>query len=162
MDKDSFAKKPSKTLGSRDILVTTEFLSADYCEPPASVKEVRTTETGHLELLRIEPKRAGFPSFSVRWDHKANSIDVDLVSSSEEEVRLFKAEEHGYRGHHTERDRPSRSYPIDIQTPATGPVFKGTIALNIDLGMLVTSRVFARVESSAEFIPGGKIVDEDK
>jgi hypothetical protein len=154
MDKDSFAKKASKTLGSRDIIVTTTFVSAEYCQPPSSVREVRTSETGHLQLLRIEPNRADLPSFSVRWDHKDNSVDIDLISINEEEVACFKAEKLGYRGHHTDKlDLPSRKYLINIETPATGPVFRGTLTLNIDLAILVTSRVVARVEYTANCIP---------
>lgn len=163
MDKDSFAKKASKTLGSRDIIVTTTFISAEYCQPPTSIREVRTSETGHLELLRIEPNRAGLPSFSVRWDHKDNSVDIDLISINEEEVACFKAEKCGYRGHHTDKlDQPSRTHVIDIETPATGPVFRGTLTLNIDLAVLVTSVVIARVEYTANFIPSTNTADQEK
>src|SRR5690349_7778978 len=139
MDKRLFAKKSSKIDGGHNILVATEFLSVDYFEPPASVDEVRSSDTGHLELLRIEPKRTGLPSFSIRLDHSVrldedDLVDVDLLSSSEEEVRLFKAGKNGYRGHHTHRlDRDSRTHVIDIEAPGTGPVFKGTVTLNLDL-----------------------------
>jgi hypothetical protein len=173
MDKDLFAKKSSKALGSHNILVKQEFLSNDYCELIV-LAEVKSLDNGHLELLRIEPRRthAELPTFSVRWDHwdrkdgavdvTDGAVDVDLLGSKEE-AYYFKAGKSGYRGHKTKRlDYSSRVYSIDIETPNTGLVFKGTITLNIDLAESMDFRVSSSIECSAQVIRNGKIVDKGK
>jgi hypothetical protein len=162
MDKDRFAKKTSKTVSSRNINVTWEFLSKDYRAPTVAA-EATPSATGHLELLRIEPKRTrmDMPTFSVRWDHKDDSVDVDLLWNSDEESHRFKVRELGYRGHHTHKlDQPLRTHAIDIATPATGSVFKGTITLNVDLAESLEFEASPRIECNAEVIRGGKTVDE--
>jgi hypothetical protein len=136
MDKDRWAQKEFKVLGSHNIVVTIEFLSSDYNEPGANTA-VRTLDNGRLELLRIEPKRPNLPSFSMRWDQNDDSIDIDLHGETEE-TRRFAMQRPGYCGHKTERVTASpRTQAIDIETPATGHVFKGTITLNIDLGLVL-------------------------
>jgi hypothetical protein len=124
-------------LGAHNVTVTREFLSSDYNEPV--VEEVATTSnTGLLNnLLRIEPKpeHSKLPSFSARWDQTKNTIDIDLVGDAEEK-RKFALPAVGYRGHKTRiiSDSP-RVYEIDIETPTTGHVYKGTVAGIIDLGL---------------------------
>jgi hypothetical protein len=161
MDKEIFTKKSTKTLGSRNILVTKEILSNDYYEPNVAA-EAKPSPTGHLELLKIEPRQtqAKMPTFSVRWDHKDDTVDVDLLGNKEESYH-FKTGANGYRGHKTKRlDRPSRVHSIDIETPSTGLVFKGTITLNIDLAESVDFGISPSIEFSAQVIRDGKIVDE--
>jgi hypothetical protein len=92
------------------------------------------TETGHLELFRLEPLEREQPTFSARWDLKPNTIDIDLVGDAEAS-REFKASANGYKGHHTVivSDSP-RIYQVDIQTPV-GIVFVGKIEVLIELGL---------------------------
>ena len=95
-----------------------------------------TSSTGHLELFRIEPLHPGSPSFSARWDQKADTIDIDLRGSAAA-TRAFRLGIHGYRGHHAKivSDSP-RIYAIDIRVPE-GPIFKGAIALIVDLSLML-------------------------
>jgi hypothetical protein len=101
MDKDRWAQKESKALGSYNIVVTTEFLSTDYHEPIAS-GVARALYNGRLDLFRIEPRRPNLPSFSGRWDLNGATVDIDLIGEAED-TRGFAMQRPGYRGHKTER-----------------------------------------------------------
>jgi hypothetical protein len=92
------------------------------------------TDTGHLELFRLEPSAGGLPAFSARWDLKPNTIDIDLIDDVAAQ-RAFKAGVDGYRGHHTVvvSDVP-RVFQVDIVTP-TGVVLVGKIEVEIELGL---------------------------
>ena len=131
MDKNAFANKDSQPRRGTDIQLVTESLSVDY-NPPQCEAEVRVTATGHLEFLRIEPKVSGWPIFSVRWCHKDNTIDVDLIGDPAEKSN-FADQAYGYYGHKTSliSENP-RVHAIDIGTPLTGPVFRGSITLGIE------------------------------
>jgi hypothetical protein len=159
MDEERWAKKEFKWLGGHNITVTIEFLSSDYNEPVAEAV-ARTSNTGLLAPLRIEPKpgRSHLPSFSARWDQTKNTVDIDLDGDAEEK-RKFKLQQPGYRGHKTDKvsDSP-RVYAIDIETPATGHVFKGTITLNIDLGLTLGESLSMRadLQVESEVIRNGK------
>lgn len=157
MDKDRWAKEPIKALGSHNIKITTEYLSGDYDEPTCA-PVARSLDNGLLELLRIEPKRPGFPSFSARWDLADDSIDIDL-SNDPEERRRFARSEKGYRGHKTQRvtDNP-RTQRIDIETPVVGHVFTGTVTLNIDLGVTMEDslNLNASLQVNADVIRNGQ------
>jgi hypothetical protein len=148
MDKDRWANQTLKALGSHNITVTIEFLDGSY-NPPNYTSGVIPGETGLLELLRIESNRPDLPSFRVRWDQTENSVNVDLLGDAEE-ARKFAQGSTGYRGHKTIRVNESpRTQAIDIETPSTGQVFKGTIALNIDLGLVLNAGLTMRADFQA-------------
>jgi hypothetical protein len=134
---NEWEKKQIKALGGHNIQITTEFVSPDYNAPTLKAL-VRSSTTGHTELFRIEPKRSDFPTFSIRWDQADDSVDVDLLNDQEERTKFANRTE-GYRGHKTDRvgENP-RTQAINIETPRTGPVFKGVVSLNIDLGLSVS------------------------
>jgi hypothetical protein len=114
-------------LSARKVDPRYELSRKDFC---------LTSDTGHLELFRIEPVRSGLPAFSARWDQKADMIDIDLDGDAASR-RAFKKGIHGYRGHHAHiaSDSP-RIYEIDLHTPE-GHVFNGMIALIVDLGLML-------------------------
>jgi hypothetical protein len=56
-----------------------------------------STETGYLELFRVAPLRAELPTFSARWDQKANSVDVDLLGDAAAS-RSFKTNPEATKG----------------------------------------------------------------
>lgn len=158
MDKNRWATQEFKALGSHNINVATEFLSADYKEP--EFEPIATVgDTGLLRLMRIEPRTPGLPAFSVRWDQKEDSINVDLVGESEDALYFSKGRA-GYCGHKTNRiSENPRTQEIDIDTPITGPVFKGAMALNIQFGLSLAGSLSmkAEFEAHAEVIREGRI-----
>jgi hypothetical protein len=138
MDEKSWTEKSFKWLGGHDITITKGFLSSDYSDPVVEPGAApKTSTTGLLVFFRVEPKpgRSHLPSFSARWDQGQNTVDIDLVGNPKENEKFARSKP-GYRGHKTTivTDNP-RIYAIDLETPATGHVFKGTIALNVDLGL---------------------------
>lgn len=58
-------------------------------------------------------------------------------------------------------DNP-RTQSIDIETPATGHVFKGTVQLNIDLSLLLRDgfNVGADLEASAKVIRDDELLED--
>jgi hypothetical protein len=138
MDRDRWAKKEVKVAGTHNIVVKIQFISRDYNDPVV-VESAKALENGRLELMRLEPKRSDWPEFSVRWDQSAGSIDIDLRGGHAREFALRRP---GHRGHRTERvsDSP-RIFVIDIETPGTGPVFKGTISFHVDVSAAVSDRL---------------------
>ena len=59
--------------------------------------------TGRLVIARLKMKDATVrisPEFVLRWDEKANSLDVDPVNVSIVEARKFKKGTGDYCGHH--------------------------------------------------------------
>jgi hypothetical protein len=157
MDEARWKQQPSKTLGAHNIQITAEYLSLNYLEPTVPL-EIEALSTGLVELFRIEPRISDLPTFSIRWDHRDEFIDVDLLADGEGPKR-FKKGDPGYRGHHTrKRGNGPRTYEIDIETPLTGPVFKGLITLSIFFGQLIAANVTFGFECNAEVIRDGKPV----
>jgi hypothetical protein len=134
VEKTKWTKQTVKALGGHNIIVECEVLNRQYCEPRISFV-VRATDTGHLELVKISARNPSLPSFSIRWDQADNSIDVDLLGDANE-ARKFAMQKGGYRGHKTVlTSKTPRIYAVNINTPSTACVFRGTITLNIDLGV---------------------------
>jgi hypothetical protein len=151
MDEKKWAAQDSKIVGSRDITVATEYLSPDYL-PPLETEVEKTSDTGWLVLLKIEPRNShALPRFYARWDHTKQCVDIDLEGDPIER-RKFKDEKQGYRGHKTklvtEHDGP-REYAIDIETPSSGPVFKGTLTLKADFAVNLSMSANAELKASA-------------
>lgn len=163
MDKNRWTTQKFRVLGSHNINVETEFVSGDY--ELVLEEAVRTTETGLLEVLRILPKRAGLPSFSGRWDQGDDRVDIDL-QGDDSEARSFATQKLGYLGHKAKRldVEGRRVYRVEVETPSAGLVFKGTVALNVDLGLMLEGgfNLTAAVEVKAEVIRNGRVVEGDE
>jgi hypothetical protein len=142
MDKERFANKSLIIAGAGGIEVAVEFLNADY--RLSEVKPHATTgDTGRLQLFRIDPVSAGFPSFLVRIGHDNHeAVDVDLVGGEAERI-AFSSQAPGYVGHKTEPlNTDPRSYKLHIVVPSVGRVFSGTLAMSsVGLGVRVASEL---------------------
>jgi hypothetical protein len=93
-----------------------------------------STDTGELRLFDIKPKREGLPLFSARWDHNANTVDIDLIREGRTEKN--------FQGHHTSRDAQG-AYHIDIRV-AEDIFFAGTVHLATELGLQLQDSLHAR------------------
>ena len=114
MDPKKWEDKGLKYDSASDIKRQNEFVDPRYKlnVPPVA----KTRPNGHLVLVRLEPVNSGeFPSFDLRWDQNANTIDVDLDGDPVER-KLFEAGREGYQGHHpvTVSDTP-RVFHIEIR-----------------------------------------------
>jgi hypothetical protein len=132
MQRDKYAKIQLRPNKATRIEITPERTHPKYQLKFQSTS--LATDTGHLELFRIEPLERVLPTFSARWDLKPNTIDIDLIGNAEAS-EAFKAAVDGYNGHHTVivSDSP-RVYRVDIQTPM-GVVFVGKVEVAIELGL---------------------------
>lgn len=150
MHPDKFANLHVKADRARNIELATEFISPAYTEEVPV--EMPASPTGWLVLFRIAPKDVALPGFVGRWEHSVQAVDVDPDPVDSINRDLWKGETNGHRGHHTEQvSIDPRVYQIDLHTPA-GPVFKGLLRFNINIGVLVkdalafTDHVTARVD----------------
>jgi hypothetical protein len=132
MEREKFARLELRACSASKIQITTHEIDPTYQVTFAVVSN--TSDMGHLELFRIEPRQADLPIFSGRWDLRPNTIDLDLIGDPAA-GRAFRDETNGYHGHHTTviSDSP-RIYGVDVHTPE-GCVFRGTVTLNIGLGV---------------------------
>lgn len=67
---------------------------------------VQIGRTGLLVIARLRPKNVAkgtFPEFVLRWDEKANQLDVDPLDVSEAELAEFRRGTSDYYGHHTDK-----------------------------------------------------------
>jgi hypothetical protein len=133
MQPDKFRNLPVKADAARNIDLVTEYIDPGYTAEVCLEKS--TTSSGWLVLFRITPNNVSLPGFVGRWEDSTQAVDVDPDPVHSIHRDHWKGETNGYRGHHTERvSVDPRVYQIDLQTPA-GPVFKGKLRLNIDIGV---------------------------
>jgi hypothetical protein len=153
MDQEKFSNLQVRANGAWNIEITTQEIDPRYTVIPSTVS--KTSDTGHLEVFRIKPVQAGPPIFSARWDMKPNTIDLDLIGDPAAN-RTFRAETGGYSGHHTTvvRDSP-REFGVDVRTP-DGCVFRGTVMLNIGLGVRLKDSFTCTDCAQAEVIAAPK------
>lgn len=128
MKKEQWATLTVRTNRGFNIVVITKHIDPRYelvCNDTSIA-----TDTGELRLFRIQPQppTLALPSFSGRWDHASNTVDVDLIRNG----RIQKNA--AFQGHHTVRDGQG-VFHVDIHLPLEGNVFTGTIELGTELGL---------------------------
>jgi hypothetical protein len=130
MKKERRATLRLRTNKAFRIKVTIQQMDPRYelCFKETSV----STDTGDLRLFSINPQQPGLPSFSGRWDHNENMVDIDLMRNGRTETKNFK-------GHHTVPDAQG-IYHIDIHVPE-GNIFTGSIELGTELGLLLEDSI---------------------
>jgi hypothetical protein len=113
------------------------------------------SDTGHLEVLKIVHSVGGVPSFSARWDWRADQLDIDIRHPSEAVRKDFKKGRGGYSGHWTNRsnDPNSRTFEINIQSP-DGVIFNGEASFSLTFEVNVHLRAEARVSVEATVVRG--------
>jgi hypothetical protein len=125
MDPKARSKLQLVTNGAFCVKITTQQIDARYAlkvyEEPVS------TAQGDLRLFEINPQPAdpGLPSFSGRWDHHQNTVDIDAIRNG-----LY---EKAFRGHHT-IIASAGIYDCDIYVPE-GHIFTGSVALGTKFGL---------------------------
>ena len=67
-------------------------------------------EQGLLKVGELKAKKSDLPSFVLRWDEKADSLDIDIQGDPEvvtkETKDYFRRGIKGYKGHHPVRKPP--------------------------------------------------------
>src|SRR5262249_14320933 len=97
------------------------------------------------------------PSFSVRWDHTDDAVDVDLIKGNQREIYSFRQQKKGYRGHKTQRVSGSpRIHAVDIAIPENGDVFKGKLTLSLGVAVAVSDTLTFSDHCTATVVPAQK------
>lgn len=92
------------------------------------------TETGLLEIFKLEPKNPALPYFVGRWDQSVETLDIDIFNAGSRISDYFRSERGGYTGHHPLRTSDSeRKYSVKISLPDM-LIFDGFISFNTNHG----------------------------
>lgn len=149
MDAKRFREKTTKVDSASNINLQDEYVDPRYTVEVPSPAAV--TATGHLVILRLNPKRAELPSFEVRWDEKQNTVDVDLIDIGGTRRTT------GFEGHHPESiSNDPRVIKISIQLPAF-KIYEALLTLNVNWGVSIGA-VMQQMDGSVscEVLPQNK------
>ena len=136
MREDKFANLPVKADGAHNISLVEEYRDPRYRLKMSPVSPA--TRTGLISLFELVPDDQSLPGFVARWDHRAQTIDIDPEPLTCIDRETWRNEQNGYRGHHTNHlSGATGAYQIDVRTP-NGPVFKAIGSLNLQLGVQLT------------------------
>jgi hypothetical protein len=156
MDARKLEAKGVKTVSAFNFKRQDRFVHAQYVLRGGELASV--TATGHLEVLRLEPVVPGeLPIFSVRWDERANTIDVDLIGDPQE-AKLFKRGACGYYGHHCETASTApRTFKVSLGARWLR-LYEGFLTFNIGLSAQVKDefRLEDSISASCEVVPERK------
>jgi hypothetical protein len=100
MDTKRVEKKDGKVFEITQIQIVGEYwIASDYKLELFS--HCRITPTGHLSVARLTPSEENLPIFTLRWDQKAKTIDVDIDKVDSSIEKKFKRSRGGCDGHHS-------------------------------------------------------------
>lgn len=134
MDQKKFENKTKKVAGTTKIdVLKIEYLNQDY--EKKILPDNPATKTGLVEVMELIPKISEMPKFILRWDEKANTLDVDIYKGDKIRNNLWSTK--GYNGHHAQ-EIENRIFKIDISIPNT-KIFSGII----NTGLLIHQSSFA-------------------
>jgi len=103
MDRNKVAKRDGKARSALNVSEQRTYMHTEY---DIVLGNEQIEPTGRLVIARLKPRVATtgiLPEFVLRWDEKANSLDVDLVNGSRAEAREFKRGTSNYYGHHPKK-----------------------------------------------------------
>ena len=97
------------------VSLSIQYRAPNYRIDPS--QESNISETGRLVLFRLEPLVSNLPTFVARWDQNKQTVDVDLIGDSIQQL-LLKFGLAGYQGHHPTRVEEG-AFKIDIRVSRT-------------------------------------------
>lgn len=131
MDRDEVAKRDGKARRVFNISEQRIYKHTDY---DIILGSEQIEPTGLLVVASLKPKdvRHGqLPKFVLRWDEKANVLDVDSMNTTKDEVKAFKDGTNDYYGHHPKKIGSSpRKFDVCIGWNGH-QVYHGKIAFSI-------------------------------
>ena len=148
MDRNEVAKRDGKARRAFNVSEQQTYIHTEY---DMILYGEQIELTGRLIIARLRPRNARqgyFPEFVLRWDEKANSLDVDSVNTPEAETIAFKQGTDKYYGHHTKK-AGSESRVFEVNTGWHGcQVYHGEIRFSlarevesiIQIGTVVSAR----------------------
>ena len=147
MDQKKFENKTKRIAGATKVdIVSVEHLNPEY--EIEVLSDQRTTPTGLLEIVRLNPTKPGLPRFIFRWDENADVLDVDIYK--DEKYRNDLWNKNVYNGHHTRRiSNEAKIFESDIKR-FDSSIFKG----KIDVGLFIK----ITIKESCKLIDSIKVV----
>jgi hypothetical protein len=117
VEKDDVAKRDGKTRKIFNITENHTDLDNKYIAFFPPISEIGTT--GLLKIGNLNPadaERYKLPIFRIRWDEKADAVDVDAYDSQTDSIiREFEDGRNGSWGHHSQKlDTKPRTFAIEV------------------------------------------------
>ena len=138
MDPEKFKAKTKKVAGTTKV----DIVSVDYLNPEYELEVLsneRTTPTGLLEVVKLNPKKPDLPQFIFRWDEKTDRLDVDIYKNGINCKDLWKKP--GHEGHQTQRvSGEDKIFEADISTPDK-KIFKGKINVGLFIKLVIKDSI---------------------
>ena len=158
MGPGEFKNLSGKALKVNNLVVEKGYISDEY----RIEKDLApTTETGHLEVLRLIRRDGKGPDFSARWDHLNDKVlKFDMCNASQSQKKKFRNGLSGYAGHHNEKSADPNKRVFEIKICArTEDIFIGTASLSLTFEMIMGEE--AKAEATQDATPGQKSVIGD-
>jgi hypothetical protein len=131
MDADEVARRDGKARNVFNVNEQHTFIHREY---DIFLDRGRIGATGLLLIARLKPRIAPIetlPEFVLRWDEKANQLDVDPLAVSEAELGQFRKGTGDYYGHHADKvGSDPRVYEANIRWHGQ-PIYHGQIRFNL-------------------------------
>ena len=106
------------------------------------------TETGFVKVMELIPKISRVPNFILRWDEKADTLDVDIYKNGKLCNELWGTV--GYNGHHTQRIK-NRIFWVNITIP-NKKIFEGIINIGLLIQAKFSIKLTSHLKAKAEVI----------
>jgi len=96
------------------------------------------TDQGLLIVGGLIPKRSDLPSFTLRWDEKADHLNVDMSPQEKD----WEIEINGYKGHRLQKStsHDGRAFVLIIKTPTVN-VIDAIISFNLARDICATASI---------------------
>jgi len=128
MDQGKFLAKTKRVAG----ITKVEPVKIDYLNEKYELKlfpDTPATNTGLVRVIELIPKISEMPNFILRWDEKADTLDVDIYRNGQVCNELWDTD--GYKGHHTQKIE-NKTFKVNIAIP-NEEIFNGSI----NVGLLI-------------------------
>jgi len=154
MDPKKVEKKDGKVFEINKIeIIGSFFIIPNYTLDLYS--NIRITPTGHLPIARLKPNNKKLPLFTLRWDQKDKTVDVDVDNVNNTIRKTFKNEKNGCSGHHSREGKIGKHsvFRFDIAY-FSKRIFKGKLKVPVTRELEGNIIMKLKLASIVEFIPG--------
>ena len=157
MDPNKVKKKDGKVFEVNKVqTVGSYFVNSDY--ELKLFSNNRIERTGYLPIASLKPNSEGLPIFTLRWDQKGNTVDVDIDNNVDSDtIQKFKNGKNGCSGHHSIKEKIGKDWVLKFNIKFFGKkIFKGNLKVPVTTELEGSGGVKVGGSGIVEFIPGKK------
>ena len=157
MDPNKVKKKDGKVFEVNKVqIVGPFFVNSDY--DLKLFPNNRIERTGYLPIASLKPNSEGLPIFTLRWDQKGDTVDVDIDNNVDSDtIQKFKNGKDGCSGHHSTKEKIGKGRVFKFNIKFFGKeIFKGNLIVPVTTELEGSGGVKVGGSGIVEFIPGKK------